>query len=73
MKLRISPYVITGIIFILLMRCESVRPYQRIYLNDYEMKPGQPGSRKFEEQVQAYREGASGGGSNKSSGGCGCN
>jgi Domain of unknown function (DUF4266) len=53
--------------------CESVRPYQRVYLNDYEMKPGQPGSRRFEEQVQAYREGGSGGGSSKSSGGCGCN
>ncbi|HEY5915927.1 MAG TPA: DUF4266 domain-containing protein [Chryseolinea sp.] len=53
--------------------CESVKPYQRVYLNDYEMKPGQPGSRRFEEQVQAYREGASGGGSSKSSGGCGCN
>jgi hypothetical protein len=53
--------------------CESVKPYQRAYLNDYEMKPGQPGSRRFEEQVQAYREGSSGGGSSKSSGGCGCN
>ena len=53
--------------------CESVKPYQRVYLNDYEMKPGQPGSRRFEEQFQAYREGASGGGSSKSSGGCGCN
>lgn len=57
----------------LLVSCESVRPYQRVYLNDYEMKPGQSGSRMFEEQVQAYREGASGGGSSKSSGGCGCN
>ena len=56
-----------------LVSCESVRPYQRAYLNDYEMKPGQPGSRKFEEQAQAYREGASGGGSSKTSGGCGCN
>ena len=73
MKLRISTYVLTGIFLILLTACASVRPYQRVYLNDDEMKPGQPGSRKFEEQVQAYREGASGGGSSKSSGGCGCN
>ena len=27
----------------------------------------------FEESVQVYREGASGGGSSKTSGGCGCN
>lgn len=53
--------------------CESVRPYQRVYINDYEMQPGQPGARKFDEQAQTYREAASGGGSSKSSGGCGCN
>ncbi len=53
--------------------CESVKPYQRVYLNDLEMRPGQPGARSFEESVQVYREGASGGGSSKISGGCGCN
>jgi hypothetical protein len=73
MKLRISKFVIAGIVLALLTRCESVRPYQRIYLNDHEMKPGQPETRRFEEQVQAYREGASGGGTSKTSGGCGCN
>jgi len=30
-------------------------------------------SGKFREKVHAYREGASGGGTGKSSGGCGCN
>ncbi len=72
MKLRtlITELILTCLI---LSGCESVKPYQRMYVNDYEMKPGQPGSRSFEEQVQAYREGASGGGSSKSSGGCGCN
>ncbi len=64
---------VVGIILCFLVACESVKPYQRVYLNDYEMKPGQPGSRQFEENVQAYREGASGGGSSKTSGGCGCN
>lgn len=53
--------------------CEAVKPYQRVYLNDNEMKMGQPGARAFEENVQAYREGAGGGGSKKTSGGCGCN
>jgi hypothetical protein len=70
MRLLIAATVVTCFI---LSSCESVKPYQRVYLNDYEMKPGQPGSRRFEEQVQAYREGASGGGSSKTSGGCGCN
>lgn len=71
MKVRVLIFAVTLLMFF--AACESVKPYQRVYLNDYEMKPGQPGSRKFEEQVQAYREGASGGGSSKSSGGCGCN
>lgn len=72
MKLKILVLMMLVACFVV-AGCESVKPYQRAYLNDYEMKPGQPGSRKFEEQVQAYREGSSGGGSSKSSGGCGCN
>ena len=72
MKLRISITLLI-VAYSILAGCESVKPYQRVYVNDYEMKPGQPGSRGFEEQVQAYREGASGGGSSKTSGGCGCN
>jgi len=72
MKLRIL-ITATIVTCFILSGCESVKPYQRVYLNDYEMKPGQLGSRRFEEQVQAYREGASGGGSSKTSGGCGCN
>ena len=63
------------LIFILLslVGCQSVRPYQRVYVNDFEMRPGYPGARSFDETVVAYREGASGGGSTKASGGCGCN
>jgi len=72
MKLIISITLII-VTCLILAGCESVKPYQRAYVNDYEMKPGQSGSRGFEEQVQAYREGASGGGSSKTSGGCGCN
>ena len=72
MKLKI--FVAAAIVICCsLSGCESVKPYQRAYLNDYEMKPGQQGVRRFEEQVQAYREGSAGGGSSKSSGGCGCN
>jgi hypothetical protein len=54
-------------------RCATVKPYQRMYVNDSEMKTGVHGGGKFEEQVQVYREGASGGGGRKGSGGCGCN
>ncbi|WP_245970213.1 DUF4266 domain-containing protein [Pseudochryseolinea flava] len=53
--------------------CQTVKPYQRVYLNDHEMKPGQRASTKQERNAFTYREGASGGGSGKTSGGCGCN
>lgn len=53
--------------------CRSVKPYQRVYLNDQAMQPGAPSAGKYEKNVHAYREGATGGGSGKSSGGCGCN
>ena len=56
-----------------LASCTTVKPYQRAYLNDTGMKAGKTDIEKFDENVQAYREGASGGGSGKASGGCGCN
>ncbi len=56
-----------------LASCQMVKPYQRAYLNDYEMRPGYAGARGFEQYVLTIREGASGGGGTKGSGGCGCN
>lgn len=58
---------------LLFTSCTVVKPYQRAYLNDAGMKAGKNDIEKFDESVQAYREGASGGGSGKASGGCGCN
>lgn len=52
--------------------CTTVKPYQRAYLNDSEMRPGKKDIEKFEDNAHTYREGASGGGA-KSGGGCGCN
>lgn len=53
--------------------CTTVKPYQRAYLNDRYMQGGKQDIEQFDENVQTYREGASGGGSGKTSGGCGCN
>jgi hypothetical protein len=53
--------------------CRAVKPYQRAYLNDYTMKLGKMEIEKMDENAQSYREGSSGGGSGKASGGCGCN
>lgn len=56
-----------------LWSCQSVKPYQRAYLNDHEMALGERDLNHFQQNIHAYREGATGGGSGKASGGCGCN
>lgn len=53
--------------------CQSVKPYQRQYLNDHEMQAGQKNIARPEQTALTYREGASGGGGGKTGGGCGCN
>lgn len=53
--------------------CAAVKPYQKAWLNDFSMKLGKTDIEKFDESVHTYREGASGGGNGKASGGCGCN
>ena len=61
------------LLFSLLPSCQTVKPYQRVYLNDHFMRLGKRPVVMFGEKVHAYREGASGGGTGKASGGCGCN
>lgn len=64
------PFVILLLSF---ASCQTVKPYQRAYLNDENMKLGKAENEKFSESVHTYREGASGGGNGKASGGCSCN
>jgi len=58
---------------LLLTGCASVKPYQRVYLNNDNMRPGFSAIEKTDHKAEAFREGASGGGAGKTSGGCGCN
>ena len=53
--------------------CITVKPYQRVYLNDYEMQMHKNVTEIYEEKVQDIREGASPSGGNIKSSGCGCN
>lgn len=53
--------------------CKTVKPYQRVYLNDPEMQMGSNAGKKFEEYVESIREGDTPAAGTKSSGGCGCN
>jgi len=52
--------------------CQTVKPYQRAYLNDAAMQMGNNKVTGFERYALMIREGASGAGG-KNSGGCGCN
>lgn len=53
--------------------CSTVKPYQRVYLNDPEMQFGGRSGLGFEDYVHAIRTGSVVAGSKKASGGCGCN
>jgi hypothetical protein len=64
-------FFLLAIIFIL-AGCQSVKPYQRAYLNDRDMEFGSTTVENMEHKAHAYREGAVGGGKGKSAGGCGC-
>lgn len=56
-----------------LTSCQTVKEYQKNRLNDSEMELSARKVQKFEQNFQAYREGASGANGGKSGGGCGCN
>jgi len=51
--------------------CTTVKPYQRQFVNDTEMQ--MEGGQGFLDYVYSIREGTVPAGTDKSSGGCGCN
>ena len=53
--------------------CNSVKEYDKQYINDPDMKLTALSIKKFEINFQVYREGASGANGGKTGGGCGCN
>ena len=53
--------------------CVSVKPYQKMYLNDADMELSTRKAEKYEQNFLLYREGSSGANGGKSGGGCGCN
>lgn len=67
-------YKLTILIFAFIFTsCKTIKPYERIYINDPQMQMGTAAPKNFENYVHSIREGAIPAGSSKSSGGCGCN
>ena len=74
MRINRSTITLLSIVILLIAgsSCQTVKPYQRAYLNDANMQMGFGKNAAFENYAQFIREGASGAGG-KSGGGCGCN
>ncbi|TGE24540.1 DUF4266 domain-containing protein [Hymenobacter aquaticus] len=53
--------------------CVSVAAYQKVYLNDEDMKLANKRVEVYETNFESYREGAGGANGGKVGGGCGCN
>ena len=58
---------------LIISSCATVKPYQKMYLNQEEMELSSSKLEVFEENFQTYREGAAGAVGGKVGGGCGCN
>lgn len=56
-----------------LSSCVSVAAYQKMYLNDEDMKLANKRVEVYETNFESYREGAGGANGGKVGGGCGCN
>lgn len=57
----------------LLASCATVKEYEKVYINDPDMKLAAYQNERFETNFQVYREGAAGANGGKTGGGCGCN
>ena len=56
-----------------LSSCVAVKEYEKVNINDPDMKLSSASIKRFETNFQVYREGASGANGGKTGGGCGCN
>lgn len=65
--------VLFPVFALLINGCVSVKPCQKMYLNDSEMILASKKIQQFEINFETYREGASGANGGKVGGGCGCN
>ena len=61
------------ILFSVCFSCNSVKEYDKQYINDPDMKLSARTSERYETTFQVYREAAAGANGGKTGGGCGCN
>jgi hypothetical protein len=61
------------IILATMQSCVVVKEYDKLYINDPDMKLAAKAAEKYETTFQVYREAAAGANGGKTGGGCGCN
>lgn len=69
----IKKIVICALLVTTFSSCLTVKEYEKVNINDPDMKLSSLKIKRFETNAQVYREGASGANGGKSGGGCGCN
>lgn len=68
------PKIILVLVIVLVFQsCDTVREYEKVSINDPDMKLSARTSERYETAFQVYREAAAGANGGKSGGGCGCN
>lgn len=66
--------MIFGLLLVLVFQsCNTVKEYEKVAINDPDMKLSARTSERYETTFQVYREAAAGANGGKSGGGCGCN
>lgn len=65
--------LIASLMTMALQSCVSLKPHERIYVNDSEMLFGAETGVSYRNYVYKIREGSTPAGAGKASGGCGCN
>lgn len=65
--------LVGGVVLLVLSSCVVVKEYQKVYINDPDMKLAASANERFEVNFQVYREAAAGANGGKTGGGCGCN
>ncbi|PHS10048.1 MAG: arginine decarboxylase [Kordia sp.] len=71
-KIRTN-FLLAMILVFVMSSCVVVKEYEKVYVNDADMKLTANKINKFETNFQVYREAASGANGGKAGGGCGCN
>ena len=66
-------FTLLALAIISLSSCVAVKEYEKVSINDPDMKLSDYSVDRFKNNALVYREASSGGSGGKTGGGCGCN